>query len=185
MILAGVGAAVLGAWFEGAFLLFLFTLGHALEHRAMERARRTIESLGPSCTARPRACERGDQSSRSPVGEIAIAATAWWCAPAIACRSMASSATAKSRLDQATITGESVPVAARSRRHGVRGHASTPTPRSKSRSPSFAGESLLARIVDMVTEAEAQKSATQRFAQRLERTFVPIVLVIAAALPVV
>ena len=46
MVLAAVGAGLLGAWFEGAFLLFLFSVGHALEHRAMERARRAIEALG-------------------------------------------------------------------------------------------------------------------------------------------
>jgi Cd2+/Zn2+-exporting ATPase len=45
MVVAALGAAVLGAWFEGAFLLFLFSLGHALEHRAMERARRSVEAL--------------------------------------------------------------------------------------------------------------------------------------------
>jgi Cd2+/Zn2+-exporting ATPase len=46
MVLAAVGAAVLGAWFEGAFLLFLFSVGHAIEHRAMERARQAVEALG-------------------------------------------------------------------------------------------------------------------------------------------
>jgi Cd2+/Zn2+-exporting ATPase len=50
---------------------------------------------------------------------------------------------------------------------------------------SLAGDTLLARIVDMVTEAEAQKSSTQRFVQRLEKKFVPLVLVIAAAVPIV
>ena len=33
MVVAAVGACFLGAWFEGSFLLFLFSLGHALEHR--------------------------------------------------------------------------------------------------------------------------------------------------------
>ncbi|TKX71228.1 heavy metal translocating P-type ATPase, partial [Halorubrum sp. GN11_10-6_MGM] len=45
MLVAAGGAAVLGKWLEGAFLLFLFSLGHALEHYAMRRARRAIESL--------------------------------------------------------------------------------------------------------------------------------------------
>ncbi|NWM00840.1 heavy metal translocating P-type ATPase, partial [Klebsiella pneumoniae] len=39
------GAAALGAWAEGALLLFLFSLGHALEHYAMGRAKRAIEAL--------------------------------------------------------------------------------------------------------------------------------------------
>ncbi len=46
MLVAAAGAAVLGAWEEGALLLFLFSLGHALEAYAMGRARRAIEALG-------------------------------------------------------------------------------------------------------------------------------------------
>lgn len=45
MIVAAAGAATLGAWEEGALLLFLFSLGHALEHLAMDRARAAIEAL--------------------------------------------------------------------------------------------------------------------------------------------
>ena len=47
MIVAAAGAAALGAWVEGALLLFLFSLGHALEHLAMDRARKAIEALAP------------------------------------------------------------------------------------------------------------------------------------------
>lgn len=45
MLVAAIGAAALGKWAEGALLLFLFSLGHALEHWAMGRARRAIEAL--------------------------------------------------------------------------------------------------------------------------------------------
>ncbi len=45
MIVAAIGAAVLGAWAEGALLLFLFAIGHALENYAMGRARKAIEAL--------------------------------------------------------------------------------------------------------------------------------------------
>ena len=45
MIVTAGGAAILGAWEDGALLLFLFSLGHALEHMAMERARKAIEAL--------------------------------------------------------------------------------------------------------------------------------------------
>ncbi|OYX02209.1 MAG: heavy metal translocating P-type ATPase, partial [Caulobacter vibrioides] len=43
MLVAAAGAAALGQWAEGALLLFLFSIGHALEHFAMGRARRAIE----------------------------------------------------------------------------------------------------------------------------------------------
>src|SRR3546814_17878691 len=45
MLVAAAGAAALGAWAEGALLLFLFSLGHALEHYAVGRAKRAIEAL--------------------------------------------------------------------------------------------------------------------------------------------
>ncbi|MFX6230845.1 heavy metal translocating P-type ATPase, partial [Acinetobacter baumannii] len=45
MLVAAAGAAALGSWAEGALLLFLFSLGHALEHYAMGRAKRAIEAL--------------------------------------------------------------------------------------------------------------------------------------------
>ena len=45
MLVAAIGAASLGQWAEGALLLFLFSIGHALEHYAMGRARRAIEAL--------------------------------------------------------------------------------------------------------------------------------------------
>jgi Cd2+/Zn2+-exporting ATPase len=90
----------------------------------------------------------------------------------------------KSLIDQATITGESVPVA---RGPGDKVFAGTINTDAaiEVEVTSLAGDTLLARIVDMVTEAEAQKSATQRFVQRLERRFVPIVLVVAAIVPAV
>ena len=46
MLVAAVGAATLGAWAEGALLLFLFSLGHAMERYAMGRATRAIQALG-------------------------------------------------------------------------------------------------------------------------------------------
>ena len=45
MLVAAIGAAILGNWAEGALLLFLFSLGHALEHFAMEKARKSIAVL--------------------------------------------------------------------------------------------------------------------------------------------
>ncbi|MEO8702603.1 MAG: heavy metal translocating P-type ATPase [Kofleriaceae bacterium] len=182
MILAGVGAAVLGAWFEGAFLLFLFTLGHALEHRAMEKARRTIESLG-QLTVKTARVRRGDQIVEIDVRSIAISDRVLVRAgDRVPLDGIIREG--QSLIDQATITGESVPVA---RGPGEKVFAGTINTDSaiEVEVTSLAGDSLLARIVDMVTEAEAQKSATQRFVQRLEKKFVPLVLVIAVIVPVV
>ena len=182
MILAGVGAAILGAWFEGAFLLFLFTLGHALEHRAMEKARRSIESLG-QLTSKTARVKQGDQvveiaTNKIMLGDRVVVRAGDRVPLDGVIRE------GQSMIDQATITGESVPVA---RGPGDKVFAGTINTDAaiELEVTSLAGDSLLSRIVDMVTEAEAQKSATQRFVQRLEKRFVPVVLVIAVAVPVV
>jgi len=182
MILAGVGAAVLGAWFEGAFLLFLFTLGHALEHRAMDKARRTIESLG-QLTTRTARVKRGDQVVEVPVETIGIGDVVIVRAgDRIPLDGVIRDG--QSMVDQATITGESVPVARGPSDKGLAGTINTEAALEMGVT-SLAGDTLLARIVDMVTEAEAAKSSTQRLVQRLEKRFVPIVLVVAFAVPVI
>jgi len=156
MILAGVGAAVLGAWFEGAFLLFLFTLGHALEHRAMERARRTIESLG-ELTEKTARVRRGDQIVEVPVDTITIG-------DRVIVRAGdripldGAIHDGKSMIDQSTITGESVPVA---RGPGDKVFAGTINTDAaiEVEVASLAADTLLSRIVDMVTEAESSVSS--------------------------
>lgn len=182
MILAGVGAAVLGAWFEGAFLLFLFTLGHALEHRAMDKARRTIESLS-ELTTRTARIKRSDQVIEVPVETIAIGDVVIVRAgDRIPLDGVIRDG--ESMVDQATITGESVPVSRGPNDKVFAGTINTEAA-IEVEVTSLAGDTLLARIVDMVTEAEAAKSSTQRFVQRLERRFVPIVLVVAFAVPLI
>ena len=181
MVLAGVGAGFLGAWFEGAFLLFLFSLGHALEHRAMERARRALDALGklrPE-TARVKVgaelkevpvkqVKRGDIIVIRPGDRVPLDGTI---------------CSGQSSFDQATITGESVPVA---KAAGDKVFASTINTEDavEVEVTKLSTESVLARIIDLVAEAEAQKSPTQRLAKRLEQTFVPIVLVAAPLLAV-
>ena len=69
MVVAAVGAAVLGEWAEGALLLFLFSLGHALEHYAMDRARRAIQALG-EITPKTARVQRDGRETELPVEEL-------------------------------------------------------------------------------------------------------------------
>ena len=72
MLVAAAGAAALGEWAEGALLLFLFNLGHSLEHHAMDRARRAIEALAKLApeTARVR---RGGGTEEIAVAKLQVA----------------------------------------------------------------------------------------------------------------
>ncbi|RUP28260.1 MAG: heavy metal translocating P-type ATPase [Curvibacter sp.] len=189
MLVAAAGAAALGEWAEGGLLLFLFSLGHSLEHFAMGRARRAIEALSQlapeSATLREGAQTRevavadlrpGDQilvkpNERFPADGLVLAG--------------------QSSVNEAPITGESLPVekvpvnepptdlrdfARLPARHRVfagslngRGALEVVVARG-------AGESTMARMVRLVTEAETRRSATQTFTERFSRVFVPLVL---------
>ena len=72
MLVAAAGAAALGEWFEGGLLLFLFSIGHALEGYAMGRARRAIEALAELAPATARVRRDGAETEvpveRAPRG---------------------------------------------------------------------------------------------------------------------
>src|SRR5262245_37270216 len=158
MVLAAVGACFLGAWFEGAFLLFLFSLGHALEHRAMDKARRALEALG---RLRPETArvKRGDEISETPVrqvrrGDLVIVRPGDRVPLDGVIRAGASS------LDQATVTGESTPVAKGAGDQVFAGTINTEA-MLEIEVTKLSSESMISRIVDLVTEAEAQKSRSE------------------------
>src|SRR5690606_1558023 len=71
MLVAAAGAAALGSWAEGALLLFLFSLGHALEHYAMGRAQGAISALAKLApdTATVR---RDGQAREIPIAELVV-----------------------------------------------------------------------------------------------------------------
>ena len=179
MIVAAAGAAALGAWEEGALLLFLFSLGHALEHMAMDRARKAIEALaelaprtaivqrdGAEIEVRVEALQRGDRVVVKPGQRIPADGQV---------------ASGNSAVDQAPITGESMPV---DKQPGDKVFAGTVNGEGvlTIEVTKLAQESTLARMVTMVAEAQTQKSPTQRFTDRFERIFVPVVLVGAVLL---
>ncbi|MBX9721323.1 MAG: heavy metal translocating P-type ATPase, partial [Candidatus Obscuribacterales bacterium] len=174
MLLAGVGAAFLGAIFEGAFLLFLFSLGHALEHRAMEKARRAIDSLGELRPENARV-KRNGAIVEVPVANV-LRNEVIVIRPGDRIPLDGKILAGESTLDEATITGESVPVA---KKAGDGVYASTVNIDGmiEVEVTKLSGESVLARIMNMVAEAEAHKSPTQRLAKRIEKILVPSVLV--------
>lgn len=189
MLVAAIGAATLGEWAEGALLLFLFSLGHALEHYAMGRAKRAIEALAelapPTAVVR-----RGERTEDVPVDQLRLGDVVI-VKPNERIPADGFVLKGESNVNQAPITGESVPVDKRSVEDP--GQAAANPDRLGPEYRAFAGtingsgaleiqvtklstESTLARVVQMVNEAETQKSPTQRFTDSFERVFVPAVL---------
>ena len=190
MIVAAIGAAVLGNWAEGALLLFLFSLGHALEHYAMGRARKAIESLS-ELTPKVANVRREGAVIELPVAELMVDDVVI-VKPNERLPADGFVVKGNSTINQAPVTGESMPVEktpvddpviATANKHKLaaehRVFAGTINQSGglEIQVSQLAQDSTLARVVKMVSEAESQKSPTQLFANSFEKYFVPAVLV--------
>lgn len=195
MLVAAAGAAALGEWAEGALLLFLFSFGHSLEHYAMGRARRAIEALAK--LAPETAFLRRDGSTKEvPLAELEVGDVVV-VKPNERLPADGVVVVGTTSVNQAPVTGESVPVDKRPMDDAKSTIASFDKVAAEHRV--FAGtingagaidvmvarksdQSTMARVIKMVTEAEAQRSPTQQFTERFERIFVPSVLALVAVL---
>ncbi|CEJ15993.1 putative cadmium-transporting ATPase [bacterium YEK0313] len=195
MLVAAAGAAALGAWAEGALLLFLFSLGHALEHYAMGRAKRAIEALA-ELAPRTALVRRGGDLREVPVEELAIGDVVV-VKPDARLPADGFVVAGESSINQAPVTGESIPADKQAVADAAAARANPDKIEAAHRV--FAGtingsgaieievtrrstDSALAKVVRMVSEAETQKSPTQRFTEKFERLFVPSVLALAVLL---
>jgi Cd2+/Zn2+-exporting ATPase len=189
MLVAAAGAAALGAWAEGALLLFLFSLGHALEHYAMGRAKRAIEALAE--LAPQTALVRRDGKTVELSVEELVVGDVVVVKPDERIPADGFIVKGTSSVNQAPVTGESMPVDKRAVPDDAEARAKPDQLEAAYRV--FAGtingsglievevtrkstESALARVVKLVSEAETQTSPTQRFTDKFERIFVPAVL---------
>lgn len=189
MLVAAAGAAILGKWEEGALLLALFSVGHALEGYAMGRARDAIEALADLAPSTAMVRRSGTESEipveELVVGDIVIVK------PNEKIAADGFVVAGNSSVNQAPLTGESIPVD-KSPVADVDAAAADPTG-VPAESKLFAGtingngqvdlqvtrlshDSSLSRLAAMVREAETQASPTQQFTNRFERVFVPAVL---------
>ena len=180
MFAAAFGAAALGKYEEGAFLLVLFAFGGAGEELAMDRARKAIEALAKLApdTATVRDESGSDRLVRVEdlsVGERVVVRP-FDRLPADGLVESGSSA-----IDQSPITGESAPV---EKHAGSNVFAGTINGEGLLvvRVTKPAGETTLAKIVHLVQEAQTTKSPTQIFTDRVEKRYVPFVLIGTALL---
>jgi Cd2+/Zn2+-exporting ATPase len=191
MLVAAIGAAILGHWPEGALLLFLFSLGHSLEHYAMDKARKSIESLtdlAPKTAqlkienelreVKIEELEKGDIIVIKPHSKISADGMV---------------ISGNSSVNQAPITGESIPVDKRpapdpvasfvlidklDAQHKVYAGSINGSEVLEIKVSKIAADSTIARLIRLVNEAQTQKSPTQHFTDRLEKYYVPAVLIL-------
>ena len=193
MLAAALGAALLGKWLEGGLLLFLFSLGHSLEHFAMAKARRAIESLGDLAPETATVIRRPGSEEVIPVEQLRVGDRVR-VKPDERIPADGIVVSGESAVNQAPVTGESVPVdkspvnddeAAQQRpeqldaQHRVFAGTINGGGSLEIRVTKRSDDSALARVIRMVTEAETMRSPTQRFTDKFERYFVPSVLALA------
>lgn len=176
MLLAALGAAAIGDFVEGGLLLFLFGMGHALEHRAMRRARNAItdlKDLAPDVGH----LVVGDRVQTVPVEQLKVGDTLLVRAgeriPADG-----EVVSGLSSVNQAPVTGESVPVL---KEAGAGVYAGTINGEgaitiTMTEPPE---NSTIARVVKTVQEARVNKAPSQRFAERFTSWFAPAALLVS------
>ncbi|MBO9352045.1 MAG: cadmium-translocating P-type ATPase, partial [Thermomicrobium sp.] len=177
MILAAAGAAILDAWPEGGILLFLFSLGNALEHYALGRTHRAVRALmelrpetalvvrdGAEYLVPVEDLVPGDEVIVRPAERIPVDGTVL---------------SGDSSVDQSAITGESLPVHKRPGDPVFSGTLNM-TGLLRVRVERAVHESTLARIIAIVEQAREQKSRAQRFAEAFQGKYALGVIVVSA-----
>ena len=178
MILAALGAAFVGEPFEGAMLLFLFSLSNTLQDFALDRTRNAIRAL---MKLRPdtAAVYRGERLVTLPIEQVNVG-DRMLVKPGDRIALDGKVLTGAGSVDQASLTGESMPVY------------------KKPGDPCFAGtinqdgsleigvtklakDSTLARLIRLVEEAQSEKAETQRFIDKFEQWYALGVIVLTAA----
>ncbi len=195
MLVAAIGAAILGEWAEGALLLFLFSMGHALEHYAMNKARKSIAALA-ELAPKTALLKRNGKTEEVGIEELSIGDII-----VVKPNSKISAdgvvVSGTSSVNQAPITGESVPVDKEPVDNPDKDWSEEKDIKDENRA--FSGtingnntleikvtkeakDSTLSRLVKLVNEAQTQKSPTQLLTDKFEKYFVPSVLALVVLL---
>jgi Cd2+/Zn2+-exporting ATPase len=190
MIAAAAGAAYIGSWAEGALLLFLFSLGHALEHYAMNKAKKSIEALG-ELSPKTALIKKGGKLEEIAIIELQINDIIV-VKPNTKIAADGVIVSGSSSINQAPITGESIPVDKTfikdinnlpkfneiDKKHVVFTGTINGDNLIDVLVLKLSQDSTVSRLIKMVSEVETQKSPTQRLTKKFEKWYVPLVILL-------
>jgi Cd2+/Zn2+-exporting ATPase len=176
MLIAVVGAMGLGEWAEAGTVVFLFAIAQWLESRSMDRAREAIRALMDLTPDQARV-RHHDHEELVPVEQIAIGAV-MVIRPGEKIPLDGEVVTGRSDVNQAPITGESLPA---DKGPGdevfagtINGHGALEVAVTRRRR-----DTTLARIIHLVETAQAERAPSQQFIDRFARWYTPAVIVLA------
>ncbi|SBP89125.1 heavy metal translocating P-type ATPase [Thiomonas delicata] len=181
MSIAVAGAVALGKWPEAAMVVFLFAVAEAIEALSLERARNAIKAL-TAIAPETAEVKAGEAWQTKPVAEVAVGSR-------IRVRTGARVpldarvASGRAALNQAPITGESLPV---DKQAGDLLYAGSIVADGvvEATVTASAGDSTLARIALAIQSAQSQRAPTQRFVDQFARYYTPAVVVFAIAVAI-
>ncbi len=182
MSVAAAGAWIIGEQGEAAATLFLFSIAELLEAYSMDRARNAIKALMEITPAEATVLRSG-RELRVPVAEITVGETVV-IRPGEKIPVDGEVSDGRSSVNQAPITGESMPV---DKEPGAEVFAGTLNGQGALhvRSTKPASDTTLARIIHAVEEAQASRAPSQTFVDRFARIYTPAVVVVAVLIAVV
>lgn len=176
MIIGASGAVFIDAFAEGAAVLFLFSIAELLEDYSVERSRRSLKEL-VDLTPKVASLKKGNVFAETPIEKIKIGDIIL-IKPGERIGVDGRIIKGYSSLDQAPITGESMPV-----NKGIGDTVFAGTINQEGRleveTTKDPKDSTLAKIIDLVESAEEQKSPTERFIDRFSKYYTPIVVFFA------
>jgi Cd2+/Zn2+-exporting ATPase len=183
MTVATVTAGFLGLWEEAAMLAFLYSISEALEEFTEDRTRGAIRAL---MDLAPRRVQRldGDGNQTEIASEDLVLGDRFLVRPGESIATDGTVMDGASNVNEAAVTGESVPVA---KEVGSRVFAGTLNAEGALvvEATATAADNTLAKIVQLVTEAQEQKGRSEQFMTRFSRRYSPAVLALGAVVGVV